>query len=93
MVCNFPWYYDIQDCIAELQDMSNATTFIVSTSETSPNNLHLPITITGLVAEHTITVKKNANKMFVCQVFYHRNGTNWWTTTFAFCHEHMLDVR
>ena len=28
----------------------------------------------------------------VCQVFYHKEGTNWWKIKFAFCPREYLDV-
>ena len=72
---------------------STTTTFIVSSSQTSPEyDMCVSVTINGGQTPHTVTVERKASKRFVCQVFYHWEGINRWKTTFAFFPEHLLDV-
>ena len=66
--------------------------FKVSSTQTSPNNLCLNMTVmlNGTETQHSISFRKNANKRCVCQVFYHKEGINCWKITFAFLFEHIL---
>ena len=71
---------------------STTTTFIVSSSQTSPkDDMCVSININGQTP-HTVTVERKASRRYVCQVFYHREGVNWWKIIFAFFPEHLLDV-
>ena len=65
------------------------TTFIVSSSETSPPDLSLSLIVNG---GETVTFKRKASKRHVCQIFCCREGLNCWRTTVAFFPEHMLNV-
>lgn len=69
--------------------------FKVSSTQTSPNDLCLKMTVTlnGTETPHTITFRKNATKRCVCQVFYHKEGLNCWKIMFAFLYEHLLEVK
>ena len=69
------------------------TKFVVSSTQTSPNDLSFSVNLNGTKPQ-TVTVKKKASRRCVCQVFSHREGLNCWKITFAFfpdC-EHLLDV-
>ena len=85
---------DIQDSKPQLEDIitdkGTVTTFIVSSGETSPDDLSFSVTLNG--GQTTVTVERKASRRCVCQVFYHREGINCWKTTLAFCLEKWLDV-
>ena len=87
---------DIQDSKPQLKniitDKGTVTTFIVSSGETSPDDLSFSVTLNGGQTPHTVTVERKASKRCVCQVFYHRVGINYWKTTLAFCPERFLQV-
>ena len=87
---------DIQDSKPQLKDIitdkGTVTTFIVSSGETSPDDLSFSVTLNGGQTPHTVTVERKANKKCVCQVFYNREGINRWKTALAFCHEQFLEV-
>ena len=87
---------DIQDSKLQLEDIVNdkgtVTTFIVSSGETSPDDLSFSVTLNGGQTPHTVTVERKANKKCVCQVFYNREGINRWKTALAFCHEQFIEV-
>ena len=87
---------NIQDNKLELEDIitdkETVTTYIVSSSETSPDDLSFSVTLNGGQTPHTVTVERKASKRCVCQVFYHREGINCWKITLAFCHEQFLEV-
>ena len=94
---------DIQENIKPLEDITvndeatfvvlsshvTTTTFIVSSSETSPSDLSLSVIINGGKA---VPFKRKASRRCVCQVFCCRLGLNCWKTTFAFFPEHFLNV-
>ena len=65
------------------------TTFIVSSIETSPDDLCFFVTINN---EKIIRFERKASRRCVCQVFYRKEGVNWWKTTLAFCPEGLLEV-
>ena len=50
------------------------------------------VTVNGEQTPHTVTVMRKASNRCVCQVFYHREGLNYWQIKFAFFSEHLLDV-
>ena len=50
------------------------------------------VTINGEQTPHTVTVVKKASRRYACQVFYLREGVNWWKIVFAFFSEDLLDV-
>ena len=87
---------DIQDSKLQLEDIitdkGTVTTFIVSSSQTSPDNLSFSVTLNGGQTPCTVTVERKASRKCVCQVFYNREGINCWKTTLAFCHEQFLEV-
>ena len=68
------------------------TTFIVSSSQTSPDDMCVSVNINGGQTPHTITVERKASRRCVCQVFYHWEGINCWKTTLAFFSENLLNV-
>ena len=72
-----------------------AQKFKVTSTQTSPNNLCLCMTVTlnGTETPHTISFEKKASKRYVCQVLYHKEGINCWKITFAFLFEHLLEVK
>ena len=93
----------IQDKAAEVEHnfisgedraLFTTTTFIVSSSQTSPEyDMCVTVTIDGGKTPHTvITVERKASRRCVCQVFYQREEINCWKTTLAFCPERLLDV-
>ena len=65
------------------------TTFIVSSSDPSPDDLCFSVTFND---EQIINFDRKASRRCVCQVFYHREGVNWWKITFAFFSEGLLEV-
>ena len=77
----------------EGKDQVSTTTFIVSSSQASPEyDMCVSVNINGGQTPHTVTVERKASKRCVCQVFYQREGINLWKTTLAFCPEHLLHV-
>ena len=96
----FIWYYNTQDSEVEVDDqitdeykrLCTTTTFIVSSSQTSPDDMCVSVTISGGQRPHIVTVESKASRRCVCQVFYHREGVNCWKITFAFFSEHLLNV-
>ena len=77
----------------EGKDQVSTATFIVSSSQTSPEyDMCVAVNINGGQKPHTVTVERKASRKYVCQVFYHREGINFWKTKLAFCPEHLLDV-
>ena len=77
----------------EGKDQMSTTTFIVSSSQTSPEyDMCVSVKIGGEQTTHAVTVERKASRKYVCQVFYQREGINLWKTTLAFCPEHLLDV-
>ena len=73
----------------ETKQPISTTTFIVSSSDPSPDDLCFSVTINN---EQVINFDRKASRRYICQVFYHREGVNWWKATLAFCPEHLLDV-
>ena len=75
------------------EPLCTTTPFIVSSSQTSPEyDMHVSVTINGGKKKHTFTVERKASREYACQVFYYREGINFWKTTLAFCPKHLLDV-
>ena len=52
----------------------------------TPPDFHIVATINSAQKNTTIKLNKEALSVVecVCQVFYHREGINWWKTTLAF---------
>ena len=92
-------FIDIQDIQRKLEDITDkasftTTTFIVSSSQTSPEyDMCVSVNINyGGQTPHIVTVERKASRRCVCQVFYHWKGINCWKITFAFFPEILLDV-
>ena len=69
------------------------TTFIVSSSQTSPEyDMCVSVNINGGQTPHTVTVERKASRRCVCQVFYHKEEVNCWKITLAFFSEHLINV-
>ena len=68
-------------------------TFMVSSSQTSPDDMCVSMTINGGQTPSTVTVERNASKRCGCQVFYYKEGINYWKITYVFFpDEHMYNV-
>ena len=65
------------------------TTFIVSSSETSPPDLSLSLTING---GEGIPFERKASRRCVCQMFYHKEGLTRTTIAFFTEQEKLLKV-
>ena len=57
---------------------------MVSSSQTSPDDMCVSMTINGGQTPSTVTVEKKASKRCGCRVFYYKEGINCWKITFAF---------
>ena len=88
----------IQECNTEVlainrndenQQTLATTKYVVSSTQTSPDDLSFSVTVNGIKQQ---TVKIKSSKRFVCQVFYYREEVNCWKIRFAFFLEHLLDV-
>ena len=98
--CHFDVIFslDIQDIQPQLEDITDqvsfsTTTFIVSSSGTSPEyDMCVSVNINGGRTLPTVTVERKSSRRCVCQVFYHWEGINCWNITFAFYSEHLLNV-
>ena len=97
----YSFYIYIQEREVEVEDHINnenkplytTNTYTVSSGQTSPEyDMCVSVTINGGQTPHTVTVERKASRRCVCQVFYHREGLNYWKITFAFFSEHLLDV-
>ena len=73
----------------ENQQTLATTKYVVSSTQTSPDDLSFSVTVNGIKQQ---TVKIKSSKRFVCQVFYYREEVNCWKIRFAFFLEHLLDV-
>ena len=67
-------------------------TLNVSSSQPSPHDLYLCVSVTGAKTEHPITSMKKARKKYACQVFYCKEGFNWWNAKIVFCPKYLVDV-
>ena len=65
---------------------------MISSSLTSPDDMRVSMTINGGQTPRTVIVERKASKRCGCQVFYYREGINWWKITFAFFPEHLYNV-
>ena len=89
---------DMQDSKAEkVEDenmqLFNMTTLVVFPSQPSHNDLCLTLSVSVDGTEtQTVTVERKASKKCVCQVFYHREGLNYWKTMIAFLPADLLEV-
>ena len=87
----------MQGIQTQLEDITDkvsfsTVTFIVSSSQTSPENMRVSVSIDGGLTLPTVTVERKASRWCVCQVFYHRERVNWWKITLTFFSEHLLGV-
>ena len=73
----------------EIKHPIPTTTFIVSSSDPSPDDLCFSVTVSD---ELLINFDRKASRRCVCQVFYQKEGINCWKATLAFCPKGLLEV-
>ena len=85
---------ELQDIAERYETKFTTTTFIVSSSQTSPDDLQLCVSVATSEGQtpHIVIVKRKASKRCGCQVFYYREGINWWKITYVFFPEHFFNV-
>ena len=58
----------------------------------TPPDFYVVATIDSTTKKTAITLKKEAQSIINCQVFYHREGINCWKATLAFFSKHQFNV-
>ena len=74
----------LEDIADRCETKFTTKTFMVSSSQISPDNMCVSMIINGGQTPSTVTVERTASKRCYCQVFYCKEGINWWRIIFAF---------
>ena len=90
----FTWYtqgIQPEDIVEKCETKFTTKTFMVSSSRISPDDMCVSVTINGGQTPHI--VERKASKRCSCQVFYYKEGINWWKIIFTFFpNEHTYNV-
>ena len=82
----------LEDIADRCETKFTTKTFMVSSIQTRPDDMHVSMTINGGQTPSTVAVERKASKRCGCQVFYFKEGINCWKIIFTFFLEHLDNV-